>query len=74
MESNIYLDPASQYFNPLAYGYECYTGQVLADCHVDSLNALTLRYKKRAEAGFYFSQQHLNDRHRLFESYARAGQ
>ena len=60
----------SDYFKPLPYGYTCYTGHILPDIHVDSINALTERYRKRVEAGFPLSEQHLNDRHRLFVSYA----
>ena len=68
---NTHLDPSSDYFKPLPYGYKCYTGHILPDVHVDSINALTIRYKQRALSGFPFSEQHLNDRHRLFNSYAR---
>ena len=70
---NDLTDPDNDYFKPIPYGYKCYTGHVLPDVHVDSLNALTLRYKTRVEAGFPLSEQHLNDRHRLFNSYARVG-
>ena len=57
----------------LPYSYKAYTGHVLPNIHVDSINATTARLRKRCEAGMYISEQHLNDRHRLFNSYARVG-
>ena len=54
----------------LPYGYKCYTGHILPDVHVDSLNALTKRHQKRIDAGLPLTEQHLNDRHRMFVMYA----
>ena len=66
------MDMDDKYFEPLPYGYKCYTGHVLPDIHVDSINALTERLRKRVDAGFPLTQDSLNQRHRVFNMYARA--
>jgi hypothetical protein len=54
----------------LPYGYRCYTGRILPDCHVDSLNAMARNINQFIAAGRPVPEYLLNGSHNLFKSFS----
>ena len=54
----------------LPYGYRSYTGAVLADCQVDSYNAIQRNINGFILAGLPVPEYLLNGSHNLFRSYS----
>ena len=50
----------------LPYGYRAYTGRILCDCHIDSLNAMGRTINSFINAGMIVPEYLLNGRHKLF--------
>ena len=50
----------------IPYGYKTYTGRVLADCHVDSYNAIQDSINAFIDASMPVPEYLLNGSHNLF--------
>lgn len=57
----------------LPYGYRAYTGAILADCQVDSYNAIQRNINGFITAGLPVPEYLLNGSHNLFKSYSERG-
>ena len=55
----------------LPYGYRAYTGVILADCHVDSYNAVQRNINGFIKSGLPVPEYLLTGSHNLFCSFAK---
>ena len=54
----------------LPYGYRAYTGMILCDCHIDSLNVMNRNINSFINAGMIVPEYLLNGCHKLFVDFS----